>query len=281
MAISWISDFSHLQMEILYKFSGWIVGLVIMACATGQTLPQQQTQVPINFLTATVDGFGHVYYANSENEVIKINANHQRLGYFSNNRLGDVGYIDVTNPLKVLVFYPDFYTVVVLDRQLNETGRFDLVTMGYGQIESVGASRDGTLWLFDDHAQRLIKVDQQGEVLQQGEDLRLRFNERIKPSKIKEFGKRIFLNVPTSGILIFDLFGQYSTKVDAKHIDDFQCTEDQIIFFRSGKIEIYHLTDYLSRYLDVPKQEGKIKYLMYGSKLISVTPEHIEWLDLQ
>jgi hypothetical protein len=165
----------------------------------------------------------------------------------------------------------------VLDRQLNETGRFDLIQMGFGEIESVGASRDGTLWLFDDRTQRIKKVDQQGQVLLEGEDLRLRFNERIKPIKIKEFGNRILLNVPSYGILIFDLFGQFDTRIDVQNIDDFQCLEDRIIFTRSGKLEIYNLTDFLTTYEDLPDDLDGMKYLLYDQYFIAISQAGIRW----
>ncbi|MBK8502897.1 MAG: hypothetical protein IPL46_12175 [Saprospiraceae bacterium] len=197
-------------------FSGLSVSIVLFTCGlpkiTSQSdLPNIQ-QVNIDPQTAVVDQLGNLYFANVNNEIFKQDVTGKQIGYYSNNQLGNIGRIDATSPLKVLVFYPAFNTGVVLDRRLLETSRFSLIEMGFGEIELVAFSRDGTIWIFDDHEQRLYKVDQKGNILLKGGDLRLIFDERLQPLQMTEAGEYLYLAIPGRGLMIFDFFGSINHK---------------------------------------------------------------------
>ena len=191
------------------------------------------------FKTAAVDRFGHLYYATRQNRVIKLNEHGDSLGYYENNSLGNIGLIDATNPLKVLIYYPDFYSGVVLDRLLNETQQFNMLELGYGEIRLIGTSIDGAMWIFDDHQQRLIKATENGQILQRGEDLRLRFNERLLPSKILQAEGEVYLAIPNRGLLIFDQFGQYQSQILQPTLIDFQIFGDQVILHHEEGFDLY------------------------------------------
>ena len=57
-------------------------------------------------------GNGYVYDLNT---IIKYSPNGDSIGTYSNNRLGNITSIDVTNPYKILVFYADYSIIVFLD----------------------------------------------------------------------------------------------------------------------------------------------------------------------
>ena len=198
------------------------IGCLTCTTATLTTSSQVENRALIVPQTATLDQFGHLYYATTQNRIIKLNEQGDSIGYYANNSFGAISLIDVTNPLKVLIYYQDFYSGVVLDRLLNETQIFSMLELGYGEIRVIGSSIDGAMWIFNDHEQRLIKATQNGQVLLRGEDLRLRFNERLTPEKIVQSGESLFLQITGRGLLVFDLFGQYKTQILQENISDFQ-----------------------------------------------------------
>ena len=66
------------------------------------------------------DNFDNIYLLNSSDQLKKIAANGDSVGVFNNvRRYGKVAQIDVSNPMRVLLYYKDFSTVVVLDRLLS------------------------------------------------------------------------------------------------------------------------------------------------------------------
>jgi hypothetical protein len=257
-----------------------LLGLLgLLTCTTIRSGGQITTagQREIAFHTAVTDQLGNLYYAYNGNEIIKEDPAGKQVGYFSNNQLGNIGIIDATSPLKVLVFYPAFNTGIVLDRRLLETSRFNLIEPGFGEIDLVAFSRDGTIWIFDDHEQRLYRISQQGELIQKGEDLRLIFNERLQPVKMVEAGGFLYLGIPGRGLLVFDLFGQYKSQLLQPGILDFQIIEDQSVAFVEGKmLRVIRLQTFEEKQYPLPDFPGEGKILLTRHQWIRVTSSTIE-----
>jgi len=245
-----------------------------------QSLSNQGREIQVS--SATVDNLGNLYFANTENEIFKEGPEGNRMAYYSNNSLGNIGSIDATSPLKVLIFYPSFSTCIVLDRRLLETSRFNLIDLGLGEINTIAFSRDGTLWVFDDHEQRLLKVNTSGAVILQSDDLRLVFNERIRPTKAVEAGGAIYLNVPDRGILVFDLYGQYKTQILEVGLTDFQVVnEATLVYFKEGELVINNYEQFEMQHIALPSQSGQAKTLFTKSGLIQVNQDGIERMSLE
>ena len=204
--------------------------------------------------TAAMDRFHNVYYATEDNELVKLSKDLTRIGYYSNHIYGKIGIIDPTNPLKLLLYYTDFYTAVILDRRLNEQGTFNMLDLGFGEIRTMASSLDGNLWLFDDHMQRILKIDHQGEILQRGEDLRLKFDDRLLPTRMIETNGKLYAGIPGRGILIFDLFGNYLTQILFPELEDFQLASDLVFVKTSQGYQSYDVTTFETRIIamDLP-----------------------------
>ena len=72
------------------------------------------------------DNLDNLYLLNSSDQLKKINEKGDSVAVFNNIRkYGKVAQIDVSNPLRVLLYYKDFSTIVVLDRLLNVRSTID------------------------------------------------------------------------------------------------------------------------------------------------------------
>src|ERR1043166_5956386 len=65
-----------------------------------------------------VDAIGNVYIINGE-ELVKYNPSAKILARYSNLKLGQITSMDLTNPLKILLYYRDYQQLVYLDDQLS------------------------------------------------------------------------------------------------------------------------------------------------------------------
>jgi hypothetical protein len=148
--------------------------------------------------------------------------------------------------------------------------------MGLGEINLISFSRDGTLWIFDDHNQRLLKLNQQGEILQTSEDLRLVFDERIQPTEMREAGGSLFLCVPSRGVLIFDLFGQFKTQLMEPGITDFQILNDEtLVYTIDNTLSIRHLNDQNKDLYTISEDVTNAKVLVADQQVVIVRPEGV------
>jgi len=103
-----------------------------------------------------VDDFDNYYY-------IKNNTLHKKtplqIYTYTNTQLGRITSVDITNPLKILLFYRDFNTVLFLDNKLNElTTTINFTSESFSQqLTFVTISSNNNLWLYslDDNVLQL------------------------------------------------------------------------------------------------------------------------------
>jgi len=106
--------------------------------------------LPIEALLITSDKLQQLYVVTSKNDLIKYNSKGEELFRYSNNTLGELKHVDVTDPFNVLLYYPEFLTVLTLNRTLNPTGEFVLFDLNVLDVQSVALSNDNNIWLYDD-----------------------------------------------------------------------------------------------------------------------------------
>ncbi|MEP7320153.1 MAG: hypothetical protein ABI921_15460, partial [Panacibacter sp.] len=154
--------------------------------AGDSTLQLQQTKViPGIYSGFFTDNLGNIFLVAKNNQVKKLNQDLDSVGVFNDSRrYGDISFLDVSNPLKIIVYYKDFTSMVVLDRFLNVRNTVDLRTAGILQAKAVAQSYDNNYWVFDELDNAIKKIDDNGNVLLQSPDFRILFSEQYNPTSI-------------------------------------------------------------------------------------------------
>ena len=161
-----------------------------------------------DFVDFTVDDLNNIYTVNSRNQVKKYNANGDSVAVFNDVRkFGQASLIDVSNPLKILLYYRDFATVVVLDRFLNAVNVIDLRKLGVFQARAIGQSYDNKIWVYDDVENKLKKIDESGKQELETVDLRQVLGQSISPVKIFDENRYVYVYDPQKAMYVFDYFG--------------------------------------------------------------------------
>jgi len=94
-----------------------------------------------------VDDFENYYYLKNNTLYKKTS---QKTYSYTNTQFGKITSVDITNPLKILLFYRDFNTFLFVDNQLNElTSAFNFTTTAFSKnITFVSVSSNNNLWLY-------------------------------------------------------------------------------------------------------------------------------------
>lgn len=86
---------------------------------------------------------------------------------YKNLSLGKIAKVDLQNPLKLLLFYEDFNTIVTLDNQLNETQRVNFSENAIPIIVSAtGIASQNRFWIYNSLTQQLGLYDYLKNTLQ-------------------------------------------------------------------------------------------------------------------
>jgi len=229
----------------------------------------------------TVDNLDNIYLLNSTNQVKKLNANGDSVGVYNNvRRYGQATLIDVSNPLKVLIYYKDFATVVMLDRFLNEVNTIDLRRQNILQARAIGQSYDNKLWVYDEMANRLKKVDEEGKLLQETPDFRQLFNEAPSPQKIYDQEQYVYLYDSAQAVFVFDYYGTLKNKILIEGWQNFKVAGKYIFGSKGRKLFRYDIRSFRVEEWDLPEQlQSAQSFNFSGTRLYTLRKDGIDVFD--
>lgn len=204
--------------------------LIISSLAgNGQLITEKLKVIPGTYTTVAVDNLGSIYLLNKNNQLKKLNEKGDSIAVYNNvKKLGTASLLDVSNPLKVLLYYQNFATLVMLDRLLTPVNSIDLRQQQIFNAEAVGLSYDGKIWLYDNMENVLKKIDDKGSLLSKTPDFRQLFNETPAPQQIIDRNKQVYIYDSARGIYIFDYYGAYKGKIAITHWRNLRITDRYI-----------------------------------------------------
>jgi len=187
-----------------------------------------------------VDNLGNMYLLHQNGQLKKLRQNGDSLGVFNNTRrFGKLSSIDASNPLKTLLYYKDFGTIVVLDRLMDIRATIDLRKQQLLQVGAIGQSYDNNIWIFDNLELKLKKISDDGRLLDQSADFRQIFDSVPSPGRIVDQNNLVYLYDPAMGVYQFDYYGAFKNRLPFTGWRDFNVINNTL-FGRD--------TDFLYRY---------------------------------
>ncbi len=189
-----------------------------------------------------VDNLDNLYILNSRNQLKKLNANGDSVAVYNDvKKYGQATFIDASNPLKVLLYYRDFATVVVLDRFLNAVNTIDLRRQNIFQAQAIAQSYDNKLWVYDELNGKLKKLDDDGKLLLETADFRQLFGEAPMPQKIFDQDQFVYLYDSAKAVFVFDYYGTLKSQVQVSHWDNFKVAGKYIYGNSAGILHRFEL----------------------------------------
>jgi hypothetical protein len=223
------------------KFNSLILLCFIIGCSF--VFQTSDSPIRIKFLEKKshieIDGFGNMYVINND-EIIKYNANGILQKKFSTKRYGKIDFVDAMNPLKILVYYKDFQQIMFLDDQLTETSSMiSIETLGYEQTSVVCSSNNNSFWLYNKQNNELLRFNSDLKTLVKTGNLKRILDIDIKPNFMQEHNNYLYLNFPTEGILVFDIYGTFYKTIPLKNLKEFNIVNGDVFYFENNTLKQY------------------------------------------
>ena len=99
------------------------------------------------------------FYYTIKNNIFSKTGTRDTLEY-KNISLGKITKVDLQNPLKIVLFYENFNTVIVLDNQLNETQKINFSESTIPIVAAaIGIASMNQLWVYNSMNQQLGLYD--------------------------------------------------------------------------------------------------------------------------
>jgi hypothetical protein len=187
-----------------------------------------------------IDPHGNCYYW-KDDDLVKLNTSGKELVRYSMKNLGTPSAIDVSNPLRILVFYSSQAVIRVLDNNLIDQSELDLRSMGIIQPKVMAGTPDQGIWIFDEISASLIKIDTKLKSTALSVDLNQLIGRRPNPVRLIANQNWIIMQ-DQQGIIIFDQFGTKLKSIPTdKPTNVLQLTENSLWYSENGQLMSYQM----------------------------------------
>jgi hypothetical protein len=198
-----------------------------------------------------------------DNEIIKIDSMGKPLIKYTNKYLGTPEFIYLENPLQMVLFYPSYQTIIILDQWMNELKRVALNDLRIPFVSTIGISQDRSIWYYDDQVKRLKKINIDG--LKSFESNLFITEDNADWQSIVVRKTDLFMQAKSGTIYLLNLFGQLKTKsfIDA---DIFNYNSDRLMAINVEKKIIYFIDQYSLNSIDqyfLPASFGKTTSIQF------------------
>lgn len=221
------------------------------------------------------DNLENLYVVTAVNDIIKYGKDGKKLATANFKVLGNVSWMDVTNPFEIYVFYRDQNRLIILDNLLNIRGDLDLESIGVSQIACVARSYDNQIWIFDLADQKLKKYSKDLKLMTESAPWNtLGIRGKISPLLIRDINTSVLI-LNDSSILEFDIFANYS-KIKLKDtLTNFFYVDGKILFLKDSSLYLYNPFAFNMKRLPI-EMPSKCRQIAIGKeRLFFLTDEFV------
>lgn len=239
--------------------------------------------IPVVAESITTDPLGNLYIIH-DGEIKKYSNEGKWLAQYRNSHYGNIAFADASDPLRVLVYYRDFNTVVFLDKFLAELrSPFSLDDLGMPQAHLVCTSSLGGFWIFHAFERKLYLFNQQIDRMAESFVIPLLPGDEALPYFMTEKNREVFLISREAGILRFNQYGSYITSYPIIPVNGCQIIMNNIVFFQTPYLYEYHMATGTIVKISPPfpvdiqqvQKEGNTCYAMKPGKIVIYTLQNI------
>jgi hypothetical protein len=222
-----------------------------------------------------LDNLGNLFVVTPKNEVLKFNPQGKFLWNYTNKTFGEVSQIDVTDPLRVILYYEGYQQIVVLNNNLSEISKFTFNQNPNQQITLVASANNNGFWVYDQLNRELRKLTnyfiddlKSGNIYQRnGFDMQANF--------MLTDDQYIYINDAKEGVRIFDRFGNFFKTAVVYPKNNFEVNDNEIYFMKDSALMKYNINTYQLSKIDLPIKESFIDATLRFSRLVILREKDI------
>lgn len=180
------------------------------------------------------DEFDNLYYV--RNNSLHKKKDKKTVSY-SNTQLGKITSVDIKNPLKIILFYSDFNTVIILDNKLNElSNRIDFSNNLFSKnVSLVTGSSTNSLWLYSSDDNTLQSYNYQTEKVQLTSQPLSFTKADFKVKKLVSSYKNCWI-LGENGIIQFNEYGTLLNQIEINEVRDIVLLNDNYVYLKNNKL---------------------------------------------
>lgn len=186
------------------------------------------------------DHLGNLYVVDDNDRLSKFDTTGLMTYSIVNNDLGDIHSIDAGNPFKIMIFYRDQQTILLIDRTLSEIQRIRLAEWKLQDVTAASLSPDNAIWVFDGTNRVLIKMSDSGIPILTSDPMDILGPPSARPDFIDDIDHYLLVHESGKQVAVFNDFGSYLHSLPIVE-NWFSITGDKIAVQKDDIIQLYSL----------------------------------------
>ncbi len=193
-------------------------------------------EIPVEFLDlVALDTKDQIYASNTSGDIYLFDPKGKQTNIYSPTRQARLHQLEASWTVNIFSFSADLQEYRVMDRFLNPIAENSLMLNEINLSKAATLGNNNVVWVWDESDLSLKSLDYLRNLVIQSQPLNLILDsEDLQVTEIREFKNRLFINVPKSGIFIFDNQGNFLKKVNLK-IDQRLCFYNESLFWVEGR----------------------------------------------
>lgn len=224
--------------------------------------------VKINTIAVTADtflgfdSFGFYYWIKN-NVLIKTNSD--ATFEYKNVSLGKITAVDLQNPLKVVVFFENFNTIVIIDNQFNESQKINFSENSVPIVVSaMGIAAQNQFWIYNSLNQQIGLFDY---LKKDYKTISTSFPESIKLYQ-SDFNAFYWID-KNNNWYACDLFGTITFKQKISDFDSIQIlNQTQLLYTKEGHLYFEDIQKKQKTTIEIPEKSFKKCY--YKDQILAI-----------
>ncbi len=156
---------------------------------------------------------------------------------YRNIMLGTIDAVDISNPLRILVFSKSSNSLVFLDNTLSPIGDVILLDqLNAFDVAAVCNAQTNGFWLYNTHKRCLEHYDSQLKLTHQSAQIASEQAFKFSDMMLQSQNGNVFLYQPNKGILKFDRFGLYLKTYFLNNVTYFEPLEKGLLIVLGQQI---------------------------------------------
>ncbi len=210
--------------------------IFLLFCFTSYSYAQNELTVikEINVQADKIysDHIGNFYVLHQET-LTKYDSLGTKSYTYSNLQYGNISHVDVSNPLKILIFFKDFNSILYLDKTLSPQGGIIDLNHLTSLSSLVCSSYQNGIWLYEPLNSEMIRYNQNFKMSSRSGNIQMQLGEVVQPTEMQEVSNRIYITT-TKGFFVFDRYGAF---IKTYPFSDAKCLHviNENLFFLKGK----------------------------------------------
>lgn len=223
----------------------------------------------------TIDNFGNLFVVTPKNELLKFNPQGKFLWNYANKTYGEITQVDVTDPLRVILYYANYQQIVVLNNNLSEISKYSFNQNSDVQVLAVASANNNGFWVYDQINRELRKLSnnfvddlKSGNIYQRnGFDMQVNF--------MLTDNQYVYLNDTLAGVRIFDRYGNFVKTAVIHPSKEFEVEDSTIIYFENQKLMSYNYLTFELKEIPLPKAGVYTNALLRFKRLVILSEKDL------